>query len=161
MRQFVSVVIISSFLILNTAAFSHDQEHHESRKIYHKYASMVRWKALEEGLRMSKSLKKPMMVDFGVEKGCHRSEFMQKNVYTNYEIVEKIKSDFIPIFINLARPLSSEDIALGDKYDYKNACLLLFVNHESEIIEAPYGGDMCYAGNMETRKFIAYLDYIN
>lgn len=134
MRQIVCFVMVTTFLILNSAVFSHDREFHKPGEVDRKYARKVNWKSLEEGLKILESLKKPLLVDFGVEEGCHSCEFLQKNVYSNDEIAEKINSHFIPIFINLANPLTSQEITLGDKYDYENDCLLLFLDHKSEVI---------------------------
>jgi hypothetical protein len=145
MRQIVCFVMVTTFLILNSAVFSHDREFHKPGEVDRKYARKVNWKSLEEGLKILESLKKPLL---------------QKNVYSNDEIAEKINSHFIPIFINLANPLTSQEITLGEKYDYENDCLLLFLDHKSEVIQAPDGGEMCYAGKIETQRFIDYLDYI-
>ena len=160
MSRIISVVIVTSLLIINITACSHDNALRKSKKNYHKYAWKVNWVSLDEGLSISEALKKPILVDFGVEEGCHRCEFIQKNVYANDEIVEKINSDFVPIFIDLGNYLSSREIALGKKYDYKNDSLLLFLNHKSEVIHNPEGGEMCIVGKIEPREFIDYLDYI-
>jgi hypothetical protein len=85
---------------------------------------------------------------------------MQKNVYGNDDILEKINSDFVPIFIDLNKPLTSQEIALGEKHAYNNDCLLLFLDHKSEVIQPPDGGEMCFTGKIEPEVFIDYLDYI-
>ena len=160
MKHIIYVLFITSLLIINTTACSHDNALRKSKKNYHKNAWKVNWMSLEEGLSASETLKKPLLVDFGVEEGCHRCEFIQKNIYGNDEIVGKINSDFVPIFIDLGKPLSSREIALGKKYDFKHDCLLLFLNHKSEVINNPEGGEMCFVGKIEPREFIAYLDFI-
>lgn len=160
MKQIMIVMFFASLLVINIAACSHDNALRKSKNNYHKNASKVNWHSLEEGLSISENLKKPLLVDFGVEEGCHRCEFIQKNVYANAEILKKINSDFVPIFIDLGKPISSQEIALGEKYDFKNDCLLLFLNHKSEVIRNPEGGEMCFVGRIEPQEFIAYLDHI-
>ena len=121
MKTIFSVLTITLLLVVNTTAFSHDEVPHKL-KINHKYALKVNWHSLKEGLRISGTLKKPLLVDFGVEEGCHRCKFMQKNVYGNDEILQKINSDFVPVFIHLNKYLTPQEIALGEKYDYKEDC---------------------------------------
>jgi hypothetical protein len=104
--------------------------------------------------------KKPMLIDFSVYEGCHRCEFMQKYVYSNDEIVDKINSDFIPIIIDLAKTLTPEEKSLGEKYDYQEDCLLLFLNHNKEVIHNQDDGKMCFADKIEPKVFINYLNYI-
>jgi hypothetical protein len=85
---------------------------------------------------------------------------MQKNVYSNNKIVDTINSNFIPIFIALAKTLTPEEKALGEKYDYKEDCLLLFLNHNNEEIHNKDNGKMCFADKIEPEVFINYLNYI-
>ncbi len=125
-----------------------------------KYAEKVNWHSLEEGLQKAKIEKKPMIVDFGIGKGCPRCEFLQKNVYSKDEIVKKINSDFIPVFINLMKELTPEEKALGEKYDYKNDCLLLFLDSEGNIIKDPGGKKMCFADKVEPGVFMKYLEQV-
>ena len=160
MKRLFITVTLSFLLITGTTVFSHDDASHKFRKIHHKYAPRVNWKSLEEGLSLSETLKKPLLVDFGVEEGCHRCAFMQKNIYGDDEILEKINTDFLPVFIDLSKPLSSREVALGEKYDFKHDCLLLFLNHKGEVIHNPEGMEMCFAGKIEPEVFIDYLEYI-
>lgn len=157
MRRILYLMTIT--LLLSTSVFSHDEEPHKSR-VHHKYASQVNWHSLKEGLRMSENLKKPLLVDFGFEDGCHRCKYMQENIYGNDEILKKINSYFIPVFIHLYKPLTSQERQLGNKYDYKSDCLLLFMNHKSEVILNADGSDMCIVGKIEPNVFIDYLDHI-
>ena len=147
MRPVIAIIIILSFLSLNSWAEE-------------KYAENVNWRSLKKGMEKAKAEKKPMLVDFGIIKGCPRCEFLQKNVYSSDKIVEKINSDFVPVFIDLGKDLTHEEKALGEKYDYKNDCLLLFLDYEGNVIKDPEGGKMCFADRVEPEVFIKYLEQV-
>ncbi len=103
------------------------------------YAEKVNWHILQKGLEKAKLEKKPILVDFGIIKGCPRCDFLLRNVYSNDVIVKKINSDFVPVFIDLSKELTPAEKALGEKYDYKNDCLLLFLDSEGNVMRDPEG----------------------
>jgi len=142
-------ILITIFLILSVNAWAQER-----------YAEKVKWLHLKEGIEKARIEKKPMLVDFAVPKGCPRCDFLQKNVYSKDEIVRKINSDFVPIFIDLSGKLTPEESALGEKYDFKNDCLLLFLNYNGKVIKDPEAGQMCFADKIEPDVFIKYLDSV-
>src|SRR5208337_2962969 len=97
----------------------------------------IHWYALDEGLKMGASQHKPVIIDFFYGKGCPRCESLQKNVYNNSALAKKISDDFIPVRIDLSKKLSAEETALGNQYDFKNDCLLLFLDPNGKIIKGP------------------------
>lgn len=127
------------------------------------YAEKVGWHRLAEGREIARNLKKPMVVDFAVPTGCDRCDFLQDNVYSKAEIVEKINTDFVPIWINLdasSHTMTEEEQKLGRKFDYRKDCLLLFLDHEGRIIQDPEGKQFCFAEEVEPEDFMKYLDYV-
>jgi thioredoxin-related protein len=140
-------ILITIFLILSVNAWAEER-----------YAEKVKWLSLKEGQERAMVEKKPVLVDFAVAKGCPRCDFLQKNVYSKDEIVKKINSDFVPIFIDLSKKLSPEEKVLGEKYDFKNDCLLLFLDYNGNVIKEPEAGQMCFADKIEPDVFIKYLD---
>ena len=142
-------ILITFFLILSVNAWAEE-----------KYAEKVKWLPLKEGMERARVEKKPMLVDFAVAKGCPRCDFLQKNVYSKDEIVRKINSDFVPILIDLSKKLTPEENALGEKYDYKSDCLLLFLDYEGNVIKNPEAGRMCFPDKIEPEVFIKYLDSV-
>lgn len=121
-------------------------------------AGELKWFSLKEGMERAKAEKKPMIVDFFYGKGCPRCEFLQKNVYNDPAIAKKIMDDFIPIKVDLTRKLSADEEALGKKYDYKNDCLLLFLDPSGNIIKDPSGKKLCFIDRVDPQEFIKYLD---
>jgi thioredoxin-related protein len=122
-------------------------------------AGELKWFSLQEGMEKAKAEKKPMIVDFFYGKGCPRCEFLQKNIYDNPKIAQKIMDDFVPIRIDLTKKLSTEEERLGNQYDYKNDCLLLFLDPEANIIKEK-GKRLCFVDKVDPDEFIKYLDTI-
>ena len=120
----------------------------------------VQWLSLKEGFAKAKLEKKPCIVDFFYGKGCPRCERLQINVYDDPTISKKIMDDFVPIRIDLTKPLSREEDALGKKFDYKMDCLLLFLDHNGDLISDSTGKRLCFIDNVDPEVFISYLDMI-
>lgn len=120
----------------------------------------VTWFTLKEGTVKAKAEKKPMIVDFFFGKGCPRCEKLENGVYADPQIAKKINDDFVPIFIDLTKPLTKEEEDLGNTYDYKNDCLMLFLDPEMNIIKDPKEKKMCFVDHIEPEIFIEYLDMI-
>jgi len=120
----------------------------------------VKWTSLKDGMAKSRVEKKPMIVDFFYGPECPRCARLEKGVYTNPAISKKINDDFVPVFIDLTKPLTKEEEDLGNKYDYKNDCLMLFLDPEMNIIKDPSVKKMCFVDDIEPDIFIGYLDMI-
>jgi len=120
----------------------------------------VKWYSLKDGTVKAKTEKKPIIVDFFYGPGCPRCEKLEKGVYADPKIAKKINDDFVSIFIDLTKPLAKEEEDLGNKYDYKNHCLLLFLDPEMNLIDDPSGKKMCFVDDIEPYIFIGYLEMI-
>src|SRR5512143_1654217 len=123
MKKFILLMIIAA-LAISSYAFGSDE---------------VKWLALKEGTEKAKIEKKPMIVDFFFGKGCPRCEVLEKSVYGNPSIAKKIMDDFVPIRVDLTKKLSGEEEALGNKFEYKKDCMLLFLDYEGNVIKDPSG----------------------
>lgn len=122
--------------------------------------STVKWLPLKEGLEKSKVEKKPMIVDFFYGQGCRRCEELQKDTYEDPSIAKKIMDDFIPVRVDLRNELTEEEEALGNQFDYKKDCMLLFLDINGDVIKDPFGKKLCFMDTVEPEQFIAYLDMI-
>jgi|GEM_PF-699095 thioredoxin-related protein len=120
----------------------------------------IKWHSLRDGKEKAKTEKKPMIIDFAISEGCPRCEAMQRNVYSRKEIAERINKDFVPVRIDLSRELTEEERKLGEEYDFKNDCLLLFLDHEGRILKDPSGKRLCFMDAVDTDTFLKYLDSI-
>ncbi|MFN3479260.1 MAG: thioredoxin family protein [Thermodesulfovibrionales bacterium] len=142
----VMVFFLSSFSFL----FAADKD----------YAGLIKWLSLKDGKERARLEKKPMIIDFAVAEGCPRCEAMQRNVYSRKEIADRINKEFIPVRIDLAKELSAEERKLGEEYDFKNDCLLLFLDPDGRILKDPSGKRLCFMDAIDTEVFLRYLDYI-
>lgn len=120
----------------------------------------VKWLTLKQGVKKSKIEKKPMIVDFFYGKGCPRCEELQSGVYDEPSIAKKIMDDFIPVRIDLREELTKEEEAFGNRFDYKNECLLIFLDSNGEVIKDPLGKRLCFIESVDPEQFIRYLDMI-
>jgi thiol-disulfide isomerase/thioredoxin len=123
-------------------------------------ASGVKWYALTEGQVKSKVEGKPVIVDFFFGKGCPRCEFLEKEVYSNPAIAKKIMDDFVPIRIDLTKKLSKEEQTLGEKYEFKNDCLLIFLDKSGDLVKDATGKKLCFIDKVDPDEFIRYLDTV-
>lgn len=119
---------------------------------------LVQWHRLADGKDVAWILKKPLLVDFYVPEGCDRCERMDRDLWGNPEIARRVNEGFVPVRIDLTRNMSSEEIALGKKYDYRYDCLLLFLDHRGEAIEDAGGGRMCFAEFVSPEWFLGHLE---
>lgn len=120
----------------------------------------VKWVSLKEGLEKAKAEKKPVIVDFFYGKGCPRCEFLQKNVYDDPAIAKKINNDFIAVRIDLTKTLTPEEEALGNRFEFKHDCLLVFLDHNENVIQDPSGKRLCFIDKVDPDWFVGYLDMV-
>jgi len=120
-------------------------------------ADLVNWYTLKDGMERAKAEKKPVVLDFFYGKGCPRCEFLEREVYSNALIAKKIKDDFIPIRIDLSKKLSPEEQSLGEKYNFKNDCLLIFLDARGDLVKEA-GKKLCFIDKVDPGEFIKYLD---
>jgi hypothetical protein len=118
----------------------------------------IHWYSLAEGMKAAAAEKKPMVVDFYVPAGCSRCRKMAMNVYAKPEIISKLNESFIPIHIDLSGKLSKEEKALGEKFAYKEDCLLLFLKHNGDIIQEPSGKQICTADAVDSGWYMERLE---
>lgn len=123
-------------------------------------AEGIQWYSLKDGLEKAKQEKKPSIVDFWYGEGCPRCARLQKDIYSDPLIVKKIMDDFIPIKVDLTKALTEEEEALGNKYEYKHECLLLFLDHNGEVLSDSGGKRLCFIDSLDPEWFVSYLDTI-
>jgi thiol-disulfide isomerase/thioredoxin len=124
------------------------------------FADEIQWYSLKEGTEKAINEKKPTIVDFWFGVECPRCVRLQEDVYNNPIIAKKIMADFIPIRIDLSKPLSPEEEPLGEKFDYKSECLLIFLDHEGEVLSDSQGKRLCFIDTVDPDWFVSYLDMV-
>lgn len=124
------------------------------------FADTVSWYTLKDGAPKAKAENKPMIVDFWYGKGCPRCERIDKNVYSNSVIAEKIMADFIPIRVDMTREMTDEEKQLGERYDYKMDCMLIFCDPDGNAYTDPEGKKLCFVESIDPEWFVVYLDMV-
>jgi thioredoxin-related protein len=145
MKKYGALVLIVG-LVMFSAAFAAD--------------AGIQWLSLNAGMEKAKEENKPLIVDFYFGKGCSRCEAMQEQVYDNPSIAAKVMKDFIPVRIDLKKKLTKEEEDLGNKYNFKNDCLLLFLDPKGGIIKDTMGKRMCFIDKINPQWFIDYLNMV-
>lgn len=154
---FFALLVILPLFLLACASGHHGTAHH---RVEDSPASdiPIDWYSLSEGRALALEQQKPLMVDFYAPEGCYRCEKYAKYLWSNPEITEMVKKDFILVRINLAANMTSEEIAIGRKYDYDYNCMLIFLDCNGEIIEDVSGTNMCFVDYVEPDWFRKHLD---
>ncbi len=120
----------------------------------------VHWVSLKEGMAKAKAEKKPIIIDFFFGKGCPRCEVLERTVYNNPTIATKLNNEFVCVKVDLTKQLSPEEEKLGNQYDFKNDCLLLFLDHDGNVMKDPSGTRMCFIDAVDPEWFVKYLDMV-
>ncbi|MGC2064112.1 MAG: thioredoxin family protein [Thermodesulfovibrionales bacterium] len=123
-------------------------------------ADRITWSTLHDGIIRAKAEKKAMIVDFFYNMDCPRCAKLQKEVYENPAIAKKIMDEFIPIRVDLTKKLTKDEEQLGEKYDYKKDCLLIFLDYDNNLIKDQTGKKLCFIDKVDPDEFIQYLDHI-
>lgn len=123
-------------------------------------AEKVAWVALPEAKKKALAENKPMIIDFFYNMSCPRCAMLEKNIYSEPKIARKINADFVAVRIDLTKELSAEETELGEKFDFKNDCLLLFLDPKGSVYKDPKGKKLCFVEGIEPELFIAYLDMV-
>lgn len=120
-------------------------------------SGQINWYRLSEGERIAKQEKKPMVVDFASGAGCPRCEAMGKGAYKDPGVISMLNKDFVPIKIDLDKPITSEELALGNRFGFRQDCLLLFLDYNGNPIADPVEGKLCFVDVVNAKDFRKYL----
>ncbi len=118
----------------------------------------IRWYKLYEGRKKARAERKPMVVDFSMPYNCHRCMAMEKNIYSNTLIIDKLNRDFVPVKIDLSEELDFQERGLGEEYDYKHDCLLLFLDYRGKVVKDASGQRLCFTEAVTPEQFLEYLE---
>ncbi len=118
----------------------------------------INWHTLAAGRELAMREKKPMVVDFASGPGCPRCEQMSAGPYSNAEVISELNREFVPIRIDLSRPITPGELALGNRFNFRNDCLLLFLDYRGNPIADPIEGKLCFVEAVNSKDFLKYLD---
>ena len=104
----------------------------------------IMWLKLADGLKKAKESKTSLVVDFYTGGACQRYKNLERDTYTDEEIIKQVNEKFIPIRINLDK-LTKEEENLGKKFKFDNDCLLLFLSYDGKLLADSTGGQLRFA----------------
>jgi thioredoxin-related protein len=119
---------------------------------------VITWHSLSQGRKKARIEKKPMVVDFYTDHACPRCREMERHVYRNPEIARKLNSEFIAVRIDLGRELEFEEKMLGERYGYREDCLLLFLDRNEKVMKDASGKGLCFTSAVTPDAFLDYLE---
>lgn len=118
----------------------------------------ITWLSLSQAKKEALASNKPMLVDFFTSKDCHRCQSLVLNIYSNPIIVDRIKSDFVPVRVNLDSELSQEEKKLAQRLESGEECVLAFLSPNGSVITDPDGKRICSMDLLTQESFIEYID---
>lgn len=117
----------------------------------------IHWVTLAEGEQLARDQGLPLMVDFYVPSACARCEGMNESVYQDPEVAQRVNQWFVPVRIDLTGTLTARERVLGETYEYRSDCLLLFLDAQGTVIEDATIGRFCFAEALSKQQFLGYL----
>ena len=119
---------------------------------------LVQWRTLKEGKNEARERNMPVLIDFYVEHNCPRCDALDREVYVNKYITNKINEKFVPIRVNLNRELTPEEQALMDKLKTGGECVLAFLNADGTLIKDKNGALISSMEMIPPNKYNWFMD---
>jgi hypothetical protein len=119
---------------------------------------LVQWRTLMEGKKEARSRNMPVLVDFYVEHNCPRCEALDRQVYVNAYITNKINEKFVPVRVDLDKELNREEQALMDELKTGGECVLAFLNIDGTLICDKKGVPISSMEMIPPNKFNWFMD---
>ncbi len=123
-----------------------------------KRPELIQWRTLEVGKAEAAATGKPCLVDFFYSEECPRCAALLNGIYTDQSVADKINRNFIPIRVDLTRPLSKEERQVADEMNSGNECILLFLDPTGKVVKNHKGIAICTMDMMGKEEFVGYLD---
>jgi hypothetical protein len=119
---------------------------------------LVQWRTLKEGKSEARERNMPVLVDFYVTENCPRCEALDREVYVNIYITNKINEKFVPVRVDLDKKISREEQALMDELKTGGECVLAFLNADGTIIKDSKGATISSMEMLPPNKYNWFMD---
>jgi hypothetical protein len=120
---------------------------------------LVQWRTLKEGKIEARSRNMPVLVDFFVKgEDCPRCIALDREVYVNKYITNKINQKFVPVRVDLDKQLTREEQALMDELKTGGECILAFLNMDGTIIKDSKGVPISSMEMIPPDKYNWFMD---
>ena len=121
-------------------------------------SELVQWRTLKEGKIEARERNMPVLIDFYVEDNCPRCDALEREVYVNMYITNKINEKFVPVRVDLDKELTPEEQALMDELQTGGECVLAFLNADGTIIKDNKGATISSMKMLPPNKFNWFMD---
>jgi hypothetical protein len=125
---------------------------------FHQAMQLIEWRTLEQGKAEAARRDMPVLVDFYFVKDCPRCIALEKDVYANGQLAERINRQFIPVRVYLNKELNREENKLMDKLKSGGECILAFLDPEGKIVKDDNGADISTMEMIPPEKYLWYMD---
>ena len=109
----------------------------------------IDWHMYDEGLQLSKSNNKPVMIDFYFD-GCSWCDELDKNTYSDSRVIEKAKS-FISIKVDTHETDAYNGPALASQYNIQGCPTIVFLDTQGSEVNR-------VGGYEDANQFLADMD---
>ena len=109
----------------------------------------IKWHMYNEGLQLSHSNNKPVMIDFYFD-GCYWCEELDKNTYTDTRVIEKAKS-FISIKVDIYETDAYNGQGLASENNVQGCPTIVFLNAQGSEVNR-------IGGYEDANKFLADMN---
>ncbi len=147
-KNFFTAIVLISLVVLNACQTLNSQSPKEK----------IQWRTLAEAKIEAENNNLPCLVDFFVNVGCPRCEALKKNVYNNSGIVARINNEFIPVRIDLAHELTTEEQALAQEMETGGECMLLFLHADGKVIKDTKAKPVCSMAMLTPEDYMGFMD---
>jgi thiol-disulfide isomerase/thioredoxin len=124
----------------------------------HQSAGLIQWRTLKQGKAEATRRNMPVLVDFYFAHDCPRCIALDKDVYANEQIAERINRQFIPVRVYLNKGLSREEKKLMNELKGGGECILAFLDPKGKIVKDDKGADISTMEMIPPEKYIWYMD---
>jgi len=115
----------------------------------HTNSNTIEWHSYDEGLKLSKSQNKPVMIDFYFD-GCYWCDELDKNTYSDSRVIEKAKN-FVSIKLDIYETDAYDGQGLAIKYDVQGCPTIVFLNVQGNEVNR-------VGGYEDANQFLADMD---
>ena len=119
---------------------------------------LIQWRTLNQGKTEAVKRNMPLLVDFYYPKDCPRCVALERDVYGNEHLAERINQHFIPVRVYLNKKLTREAKKLMDELKSGGECILAFLDPKGRIIKDSKGTYIGTMAMIPPEKFNWFMD---
>ena len=119
---------------------------------------LIQWRTLNQGKTEAVNRNMPVLVDFYYPLDCPRCVALERDVYGNEHLAERINQHFIPVRVYLNKKLTREEKKLMAELKSGGECILAFLDPKGRIIKDSKGTYIGTMAMIPPEKFNWFMD---